>query len=237
LVGSAPFTGDATEIASAKTVHDAPRVTDTRADLPPHLAALVAEMLARSPAARPTMAGVIERLVGDAPAMVRALVVRPPSQPPVPARVPWPDHDDETSCHDSIVRRVAPWIAAAVVAVAAIAWALWPMPRAVHAVPPAPALAPVVAPAPVTAAPAAAPAHVWIEAIDPPPGSTPGSAPASPPASAPVQVVVASPPRSRPASRPHPSPAAHPAPHPTRADAPHERAKSDVIIADPFGSP
>ena len=207
LVGHAPFTGDATEIASIKTVREAPDIADARADVPHHVASLVAEMLARSPGARPTMAQVIERLSGDAPPMVRALIAR--TSPPAPA------HEPSTSLEEPTVRRFAPWIVAAIVATAAIVWAVWPRARQ----------EPSIATPPTS--------HVRIEPIETPPAPTqpPVQAVAPPPAPPTAPIAAPRAPAAAPIAAPHPR--VHPAPH---TESPHERAKSDVIIADPFGS-
>jgi len=70
LVGHAPFTGDATQIANAKASRAAPPIKGARADVPAHLAELVADMLAHEAARRPTMAAVVERLSASEPARV-----------------------------------------------------------------------------------------------------------------------------------------------------------------------
>ncbi len=75
LVGHAPFTGDSTEIAVAKTTRAAPRLQDARSDVPRHVAALVDSMLALQSSDRPTMAEVLDRLTGTPPAG-RAIVER-----------------------------------------------------------------------------------------------------------------------------------------------------------------
>jgi serine/threonine protein kinase len=189
LVGHTPFTGDATEVASAKTVRDAPRIRTAREDVPDHLATLVDAMLARNASERPSMAEVLDRLaprVSVAPAA--ALAVAGPT-PPAPAESLAPPPRS----------RIAWLVLASAAAIAALVLVLW-MPWAddVRVVRAAPPPAPIVVAPPVVEAPAPAPA--------PPP------VPAPVPAPAPARVVVRAPrPKKSPAP---PPPAVTPAPQP-----------------------
>ncbi|HEY1815585.1 MAG TPA: serine/threonine-protein kinase [Kofleriaceae bacterium] len=212
LVGHAPFTGDATEIASAKTVRAAPRVRVAREDVPEPLASLVDAMLARTAADRPTMAEVFERLgrrESSAPKAPVAVAVATPTA--TPAATP------STMFASFEVRRSRTGVlvlaaAAAVAALVLVVWTPWQAPARPAVAPAMPVLPPVSAPPPTPPKPAPA-------------------AKVAPP------VVHATPPK--PSAPPRPIKHAKPAPPPPPAPAPPPPAKPavpDVMIADPYGA-
>ena len=257
LVGHPPFGGDASEIASAKTVRGAPRLRDLRADVPDHIAVLVDEMLARGAAERPSMAEVVERLslrvsVAAAAPVAVAEIAKRPSAPALPPATPSAVY----VIPRSRTAPIAMGIVAASAVIALIIWAPWksePAPRELrdddvgdttpaktapakatpaHAGSGAAAIAAAGSGAGSNAAPTKSPAPALAPAVAAP---TPAPialhvAPAPAPHSRPRAPAKSSPTTPAPPSfHPQPpSPAAQPTP--ARPDAP------DILIADPFGA-
>jgi CheY-like chemotaxis protein/HPt (histidine-containing phosphotransfer) domain-containing protein len=77
LTGSLPFTGRVHEVLGQKLTRDAPRARSIRGDVPEDLDALCAELLDRSPDARPRGRDVLQR-VTTAGAHARRVSTRPP---------------------------------------------------------------------------------------------------------------------------------------------------------------
>ncbi len=219
LVGHPPFTGDATEIASAKTVRGAPHVRGARANVPDHVAALVDTMLARNPSERPSMADVLDRLgprVSIAPATPLAVADAPSIAAPMSSTWTLPFKIPRS--------RTAPLVLAGAAVIAALVllfWTPWesvmPVDRPtapvteVHAPPPKPTITPI-------------PPHA--------PPATSSSVTATTHAPPPTAHLAPAPPSSRPKhTRDKPTVPAPPQPAPAKPEA----HAPDILIADPFG--
>jgi hypothetical protein len=232
LVGHPPFTGDSTEVASAKSVRAAPRVRGSRDDVPEHVATTIDAMLARNPSTRPSMVEVLERL---AP---RESVAPAPGAVPAAARRRAPT---TTQLHGATSGRGARELPIALVAVAvlvALVLAIWkPWEAATRASRHTPA-AETVETAPAAAAPPASVAQPAAAARQPAPPAAvapPPVAPAPPPATAASPAAVAPPPvATAPPPRP-PSPTRRPV-RPKPAPAPQPSPAPDIQLADPYGA-
>ena len=222
IAGRAPFIGEATEIATAKTTREAPSLAQWRPDAPADVIALVDAMVAQSPRQRPTMEHVVARLSG-------AAIATPSARSP-------------SFTGGRTLRRIAAGAVAAVL-VAFTAWLAWPStptpaaPPASSATvepiasPPVPVPVPVRQPEPAPAPVAGAPVATTPAAPAPTPTPTPKPVPTPPHRAQPSSHATqpAQPIAHR--STDHPAPAAPPAATPATA-----KPKTDVIIADPFGS-
>ncbi|HEY3802172.1 MAG TPA: serine/threonine-protein kinase [Kofleriaceae bacterium] len=218
LVGHAPFTGDATEVASAKTVRAAPRVRIAREDVPEPLASLVDAMLARNAADRPTMAEVFERLgrrESIAPKAPVAVAVAAPAAPlaATPSTM-FASFEVRRSRTGVLVLAAAAVIAALVLVV----WTPWQSAARPAVAPPAtPVLPPIAAP-PTPTTPTSPPKTAPPAKVSPPVAHLAPPKPSAPPR--PIKHV----------KPPPPPPSPPPAPPPVKPDVP------DVMIADPYGA-
>jgi serine/threonine-protein kinase len=202
LAGAPPFQGNQAEILEQHLNQAPAPLRQLRADIPPPLEALIAQLLAKSPAARPADATEVkEWLAGmmldpsDAAVSMRARGIIPVPNTVVPRKIRpgralAPTDDAQTSTRRHPARRVRSIIAAAALAVAlaltatVVTWAVATRPR-----PRGAADAPATASPPTTASVAARPqTPVAVHPSTPIQPSRPTTAPTSVPPSSQVPV-------------------------------------------------